>query len=119
MSDDPFADLDAMEESETSGAEETEAEPEPEPKREAEPELDPRTEPAFPFDETVQRPLYAREETWDEFADACDFEVKRLLRDDGVKNVEGRELHDAVLRLAARNPEELADEVRLSRGLED
>lgn len=119
MSDeDPWGDLNDMPADETSsdGAEVDTSEPEPEP--EPEPESDPRLEPSFPFDDALQRPLYARSESWDDFEDVCDFEVKRLLRDDGVKNVEGRELHDAALRIAADNPELLADEIRRARGLD-
>lgn len=121
--DDPFADLDEMAETEDSANVES---PEPDDGLEenstaedlAEP-VDPLTEPAFPFDESLQRPLYAREESWDEFEDICDFEVKRLLRDEGIKDISGRELHDATLQLAASNPEALADEVKKLRGIDD
>lgn len=121
--DDPFADLDEMADPDDSNDVES---PDPDDGLEenstadelAEP-VDPLTEPAFPFDEALQRPLYAREESWDEFEDICDFEVKRLLRDDDIKDISGRELHDATLRLAASNPEALADEVRKLRGLDD
>jgi len=75
-------------------------------------------EPPFTFDEAKQRPLYARPAAWDAFEDALVLEVERLLREHDVRNAEKRELHDAALRVAARHPEEIADELLSGRGLE-
>jgi hypothetical protein len=121
--DDPFADLDAMgeqassETADTTEADETADPVEPTSTVDEVSAADPYDEPGFAFDETTQRPLYAREDTWEAFEDVCDFDAKRLLRDDGLKNVEGREFHDAALRLAAANPEALAEHVRQARGI--
>ncbi|GAB7095356.1 hypothetical protein JCM30237_25090 [Halolamina litorea] len=72
-------------------------------------------EPAFPFDEAVQAQIYPRKTTHDEFEDFLDIDVKRLLRDRGVRNEAGRELHEAVLRVAMEHPEEIADELAAGR----
>lgn len=78
---------------------------------------EPREEsaPAFPFDEAVQAQIYPRESTHAEFEDFLDIDVKRLLRDRGVRDEEGRELHEAVLRVAMEHPEEIADELAAQR----
>jgi hypothetical protein len=78
----------------------------------------PADEPPFTFDEAKQRPLYARPAAWDAFEDALVLEVERLLREHDVRNAEKRELHDAALRVAARHPEEIADELLSGRGLD-
>lgn len=72
-------------------------------------------EPSFPFDEAVQAQIYPRKTTHDEFEDFLDIDVKRLLRDRGVRNEAGRELHEAVLRVAMEHPEEIADELATGR----
>jgi hypothetical protein len=76
---------------------------------------DPQNRPAFPFDQATQDALYARKEAWQAFEDTLDFDVKRELRDRGYENIEGRELHDAALRVLARHAEEVADEVERQR----
>jgi hypothetical protein len=81
-------------------------------------ELSPADDPPFAFDEAKQRPLYARPSAWDAFEDALALEVERLLREHDVRNAEKRELHDAALRVAARHPEEIADELLAGRGLD-
>lgn len=121
--DDPFADLDEMAGGDGQDVDDSEQSSEPtgksEPSTTSPPTRDPLTDPAFPFDDATQRPIYAREESWDEFEDVRDFEVKRILRDEGIKKVSGREFHDALLRLAAENPEEFADAVKDARGIGD
>jgi len=54
--------------------------------------------PAFAFDDVKQRAVYPRPDAWDARTEALDFEVKRKLREHGVKDVTGRELDDAVAR---------------------
>jgi len=73
-------------------------------------------EPAFEYDDVKQSPLYARPEAWTALEDALDLEVVRALREAGVRNEAKRELHDAVLRVAADHPEEIADAVQDARG---
>lgn len=72
---------------------------------------DPMTEPAFEFGETKQGPIYPRKETWEEFEDALDFEVRRILREDRYRGIEKRELHDATLRLAIERPDLVAEQL--------
>jgi len=63
--------------------------------------------PAFPADESTQGPVAPREETWERYDDALS-EITAALEDHGVTDPAGREFDDAVLRLAARNPEAVA-----------
>ncbi|MCG1003222.1 MULTISPECIES: hypothetical protein [Halobacterium] len=72
-------------------------------------------EPAFEYDDVKQAPMYARPESWTALEDALDLDVVRTLREAGVRNEEKRELHDAVLRVAADHPDEIADAVREAR----
>ena len=66
------------------------------------------SEPAFEYEDVRQSPLYAREETWDEFEDAVDLDVVRALREAGVRGESKREIHDAALQVAAERPQEVA-----------
>lgn len=121
--DDPFADLDEMAGGGGKDVDDSEQSSEPTGKSTSSTTSplarDPLTDPAFPFDDATQRPIYARQKSWEEFEEVRDFEVKRILRDDGIKKVAGREFHDALLRLAAENPEELAAVVKDARGIDD
>ncbi|SIR97673.1 hypothetical protein SAMN05421858_4909 [Haladaptatus litoreus] len=80
---------------------------------------DPRKTPAFEFSPDLRRSIYAREESWQEFEDARDLEMTRELRDAGVRNHESREVHDAMVRLAADNPEKMARLVLDARGIDE
>ena len=70
---------------------------------------DPVSGPSFDYSEVRQRPLYARGETWDEFEDAIGISVVPELRRQGIRDEEKREIHDAVLTLAAEEPERLVE----------
>lgn len=71
--------------------------------------------PWFPFAESKQRPMYPHEDRWEELEDAK-FEMEVLLRQAGIKDVEGRELDDAILEYAIENPEEVVEHVLRARG---
>lgn len=71
--------------------------------------------PAFPYDDASQEAIYPRSDTWDEFEDVLDFEVKRELRDAGLRDVPKREYHDALLKLATEQPERIAELVKEGR----
>ena len=65
--------------------------------------------PAFPFEASKQEAIYPTVETLTEFDDTLDFEVKRHLRDEGLRDVPKREYHEALLQLAIEQPERLAE----------
>lgn len=71
--------------------------------------------PAFEYGDVKQAPMYARPEAWTALEDALDLDVVRTLREAGVRNEEKRELHDAVLRVAANHPDEIAEAVQEAR----
>lgn len=81
-------------------------EPAPEPKTESSPA---DSGPAFEYSEVRQKPLYARDETWTEFEKTLRTTISPQLAEAGVLDEETREIHDAVLRLAVANPDEVAD----------
>lgn len=67
------------------------------------------TGPAFEFEETNAKSIYVREEALDRMDDA-EFAVESILRSDhGVRDLTGREFHDALVRVAATVPEEIAE----------
>lgn len=71
--------------------------------------------PAFPFEATEARSLYVRPATLRGLED-LEFEVERLLRvEHDVRDPAGREVHDAVLRVAAEHPELVARAVLAAR----
>ena len=72
-------------------------------------------EPAFPFSEASQEQVYPRASTYQRFEDFRDFELERELRDRGLRGVSGRELDDALLRLAMAHEDEYADLVEDAR----
>lgn len=65
--------------------------------------------PAFPFEDSKQEAIYPTVETLTEFDDTLDFEVKRRLRNEGLRDVPKREYHEALLQLAIEQPERLAE----------
>ena len=72
-------------------------------------------QPAFPYDDATQKAIYPTSDTWAAFEDTLDFEVKRELRDSGIRNIPKREYHEALLQLANENPERLAELVKQNR----
>lgn len=102
------------------------SEPEPEPEPVPEPETDPSDDgdeqpdpteigPAFPYSEVKQSPLYAREETWNEFTVAVDSELVPALREEGIMDDELREIHDIVLEVAIDNLDEFSERLKEKR----
>lgn len=64
--------------------------------------------PAFPYDEAVQKPLYPRRRVWDDFEAFLNYEIEReIVTDRSHDDVQGRELHDAVLRVAMEHADEV------------
>jgi len=73
--------------------------------------LDSKRDIAFLQREAEQRPFYARPEAWQKYHYVIDFEVKRELHEMGYRDVQERELYEAMLRLGADNPLLVADEL--------
>lgn len=74
-------------------------------------EKDPVEIPAFAFEEASPKSIYVRDETLALLEDA-EFEVEAALRRDReIRNVTGREFHDAAVRVLAEHAEEIAEEV--------
>lgn len=71
--------------------------------------------PAFSFDDVKQRAVYPRPDAWDARTEALDFEVKRKLREHGVKDVTGRELDDAVARTVPEVTDRIVEHVLEAR----
>lgn len=74
--------------------------------------------PAFEFDDDHRRSIYPRPESWEAFEDAVAFDVERVLREHDVRDSTGRELHDALVRLGAEQPEEIARLLLAERGID-
>lgn len=72
-------------------------------------------EQAFPFSATEQDALYARPDAWEQFEDLLDLELEMELRERGVRDVSKSEKYDAVLRVIADYPEEIADQIEQAR----
>ncbi|WP_224449581.1 hypothetical protein [Haloprofundus salilacus] len=64
--------------------------------------------PAFSFEETTPKSVYVRDQTLDALED-LEFEVEvALRREHGVRDVTGREFHDALVRVAAEHADDIA-----------
>lgn len=67
--------------------------------------------PAFEFDATTAKSIYVRPETLEVLEDA-EFEVESALRrDHGVRDVTGREFHDAAVRVLADHADEIVERI--------
>jgi len=67
--------------------------------------------PAFEFDATTAKSIYVRPETLDLLEDA-EFEVESLLRrEHGIRDVTGREFHDAAVHVLAEHADEIVDRI--------
>ena len=67
--------------------------------------------PAFEFDATAAKSIYVRPETLELLEDA-EFEVESLLRrEHGIRDVTGREFHDAAVRVLAEHADEIVDRI--------
>ncbi|KTG08417.1 hypothetical protein AUR64_19505 [Haloprofundus marisrubri] len=72
------------------------------------PDEDEESGPAFSFEETTPKSVYVRDETLDSLED-LEFEVEAALRREfGVRDVTGREFHDALVRVAADHADDIA-----------
>lgn len=75
--------------------------------------------PAFEFEDTTAKSMYVRPGTVAVLDDA-EFEVESFLRrEHDVRDVTGREFHDALVRVAAAYPEDVADAILAARDGEE
>jgi len=74
--------------------------------------------PAFSFEESEQISIYPRTETAEETLDDVGFAVESVLREQyGIRDMKGRELHDAIIRLAEERPERIAELIEQERSV--
>lgn len=67
--------------------------------------------PAFEFDATTAKSIYVRPDTLEALEDA-EFEVEMLLRrEHDIRDVTGREFHDAAVQVVAEHAEEVVEQV--------
>lgn len=66
---------------------------------------DPESMPFFEFEQDQQRPVYVPDEDWEALDDAWEFDIRPELNQRRYKNISKRELHTALCRLGAREPE--------------
>lgn len=120
----PFDDLESNEtddtenESESNSSSDTDstiqAEPvQSEPVQETPTESKPPEEsgPGFEYSEVRQKPLYARDETWDELEDKLGIRVTPELRRMEIRDEETREVHDALLKVALDHIDEVPEQI--------
>lgn len=67
--------------------------------------------PAFDYSEVRQNPLYARGKTWDELEDQLGITLTPKFREEGVRDDQLREVHDALLEVALEHIDEVSDRV--------
>jgi hypothetical protein len=73
------------------------------------------TGPAFAFDETTAKSIYARPETLTLLEDV-EFEVETVLRrEHDVRDLTGREFHDAAVHVLAEHVDEIAARIDAAR----
>ncbi|WP_121823369.1 hypothetical protein [Halostella salina] len=72
-------------------------------------------EAAFPFDDTVQKSVYVRPETFEALEDAEALVDARLRTDHDLRDLTRREFFDAVFREAAADTDQLVERIRRMR----
>lgn len=76
---------------------------------------EPEGGPAFGFDATVAKSIYIREETL-ELLEDTEFEVESALRQEhDIRDVTGREFHDALIHVIAKHVDDVADRIQTVR----
>ncbi|AHG01790.1 hypothetical protein HALLA_00435 (plasmid) [Halostagnicola larsenii XH-48] len=128
MSNNPFDDLDSDDDGiDTKSETESESAPESssptqtstqstEPQTpSAEPKSPSDAGPGFEYSEVRQKPLYARDKTWDELEDKLGIQVTPELRRMEIRDEETREVHDAILKVALDHIDEVPDQIHKTR----
>jgi hypothetical protein len=71
----------------------------------------PEAGPAFGFDATTPKSIYVRQDTVELLEDA-EFSVESLLRQEyGIRNMTGREFHDAMVHILTGHVDEIAERI--------
>lgn len=75
---------------------------------------------AFPFSKVEQRPLYVQEDTWNALEDARYYAEGALREDFDIRNVETRELDEALAQLICEtvDADDIAERIVELRGFE-
>lgn len=126
MSSNPFDDLDSDDDGGTETKDEPESKSVPEStsatqtstephQTSAEPKSPSDAGPGFEFSEVRQKPLYARDKTWDELEDKLGIRVTPELRRMEIRDEETREVHDAILKVALNHIDEVPDQIYKTR----
>lgn len=84
-----------------------ETQPDPTTELESPDEQDDESAPAFPYEATVQKSVYVLPDAWNDLDGAMSLAEAKLKTEDGETDVTTSELHTALARLGAENPEEL------------
>ncbi|MDJ1434312.1 hypothetical protein [Halostagnicola sp. A-GB9-2] len=71
--------------------------------------------PGFEYSEVRQKPLYARDKTWDELEDKLGIRVTPELRRMEIRDEETREVHDALLKVALDHIDEVPEQILATR----
>lgn len=71
--------------------------------------------PGFEYSDVRQKPLYARDETWNELEDKLGIEVTPELRRMEIRDEETREVHDAILKVALDHIDEVPEQIHRTR----
>ncbi|HET7323019.1 MAG TPA: hypothetical protein VFJ06_01680 [Halococcus sp.] len=72
-----------------------------------------------PYSQPTQRSIHAPDGDWNEYKDAINYEVDRVLaREFDIRNMKAYEADAAMVRLAAARPDLLAQFILAERGLE-
>lgn len=125
----PFDDLDSGDDESTETEDETASESAPEsttPTQTSTRSTEPQTPsaepkspadagPGFEYSEVRQKPLYARDKTWDELEDRLGIQVTPELRRMEIRDEETREVHDAILKVALDHIDEVPDQIHKTR----
>lgn len=65
----------------------------------------------FPFEDTVQKSVYVRKESFERVEDLEPEVDLQLRREHGVRDLTRREFYDAIFRVASNHPEEIIEAI--------
>lgn len=80
-------------------------------------DFDPK-EPGFPFEAVVQEQIYPLDDEWNTWSIETQYAVDRLVHKHGLRKIKGREYQSALVAIANRHPQEVAEFIIEQRGVE-